>query len=357
MKHIRFAALLVVMTAAFAIAQNTNTTQTTNTSSETPVQKSDAAGKQGAVKTTEAAGDAAQKAEAGKDGPSKPEAPETSGPMPMEPAATGEPHTEMLDTANGPASRDPLLEPKPLPRADLSLIGGIARRVDVVHNRLTVEPFGGGNKYVVYFDERTRILSGGRETTVLAVHPGSRVYVDTQALGAQVFARTIQVRGSSGTAQASGQVLENLGGQVRMQDRLTGETIRFVVSDKTMVDSRDGKASASDLHTGSLIDVTFIPGAKRSEAQNIMIHASPGGTYVFAGVLTHVDLRDGILALDNQVDGNNYELYFDPLTEKSASRLVAGTPVSVTASFDGKRYKASSIKITEGSASLESGSR
>ncbi|HVJ06554.1 MAG TPA: hypothetical protein VM578_12845 [Candidatus Saccharimonadales bacterium] len=354
MKHIKFVALLVVVTATFAVAQNTR--QTTDTPPEPAVQKNDAA-KEGAGKTTETAGDTAQKAGAGKDAPPRTEIPETGAPTPMEPVGAGEPHTEMLDTANGPSSRDPLLEPKPLPRADLSLIGGIARKVDVVHNRLTVEPFGGGNKYVIYYDERTRILSGGRETTVLAVRPGSRVYVDTQALGAQVFARTIQVRGSSGPAQASGQVIENLGGQVRMQDRLSGETIRFVVSDKTLVESRDGKALASDLHAGSLIDVTFIPGAKRSEAQSILIHASPGGTYVFAGVLTHVNLRDGVLALDNQVDGNNYELYFDPVTEKSASRLVEGTPVSVTASFDGKRYRASSIKITEASASLESSDR
>jgi hypothetical protein len=62
--------------------------------------------------------------------------------------------------------------------------------------------------------------------------------------------------------------------------------------------------------------------------------------------LTHVNLRDGILALDNQNDGNNYELYFDPLSEKSVSRLVTGTPVQVTANFDGKRYRATSISIT-----------
>ena len=127
-------------------------------------------------------------------------------PATLEPAAKGEPHTEMLDTANSPEGHDPLLEPQPLPRADLSLIGGIARKVDTVHNRLLVQPFGGGNRYLIYFDERTRILSGGRETTVLAIHPGDRVYADTQALGPQVFARTIQVRAAGGPAQASGQV-------------------------------------------------------------------------------------------------------------------------------------------------------
>jgi hypothetical protein len=66
-----------------------------------------------------------------------------------------------------------------------------------------VQPFGGGNKYVIYFDERTRFLSGGRETTVLAIHPGARVYADTQAVDGRVFARTIQVRNASAASVAT----------------------------------------------------------------------------------------------------------------------------------------------------------
>jgi hypothetical protein len=269
--------------------------------------------------------------------------PEVSAPAPLEPAGKGTPHTEMLDTSK--SEHDPLLEPKPLPKADLSLIGGIARRIDVVHNRVTVQPFGGGARYMVYFDDRTRFLSNGRETTVLAIHVGDRIYVDTQALGAEVFAKTIQVRAESGAAHASGQVIEILGGQVRLEDRLSGQTVRFALTDQTKVETREGASSAAALHSGSLVDVTFTPGRK-SEAQSIMIHATPGESYVFAGTLTHVNLKDGVLALDNQVDGNNYELYFDPLEEKSVARLVAGTPVQVTANFDGKRYRATSIKVT-----------
>jgi hypothetical protein len=253
----------------------------------------------------------------------------------------------MLDIANHLAEHDPLLEPRPLPRADLSLIGGIARKVDTVHNRLLVQPFGGGSKYLIYFDERTRILSGGRETTALAIHPGDRVYADTQGLGAQVFARTLQVLPAGGPAQASGQVIEVLGGQVRLQDRLSGQAIRFAISDRTKVETHGGHASAGELHSGSLIDVTFTPGGRETEAQSITIQASPGDSYAFAGILTHVDLRDGVLALDNRTDGSNYELYFDPQGEKSVTQLVVGTPVSVTASFDGKRYRATSIRVTE----------
>lgn len=279
--------------------------------------------------------------------PARPEA------TPLEPAGSGEPHTEMLDTTDSATGHDLLLEPKPLPRASMSLIGGTVRKVDVVHNRITLQPFGGGNKYQIYFDERTRILSGGRETTVMGIHPGNRVYADTQAVGAQVFARTIQVRTVSGSAQASGQVIAVEGGEVRLQDRLSGETIRFAVSDKTKVTTRSGPAPAGKLQAGSLIEVMFTPG-RRAEAQSVMIYASPGEPYLFAGILTHVDLRDGLLALDNQVDGNNYELSFDPLGEKNVARLMVGTPIAVTANFDGKHYKVTSIKVTEQTANTDS---
>lgn len=266
-------------------------------------------------------------------------------PVVLEPAAKGEPHTEMLKDTESP--HDPLLEPKPLPEASLSLIGGIVRKLDTIHNRLTLQPFGGGDKYVIYFDERTRILSAGRETTVLAIHTGDRVYADTQALGAQVFARTLQVKTAGSPLEASGQIIEILGGQVRLEDRLSGRTIRFALSGQTKVESRGTAVPASDLHSGSLIDVTFLPGKRESEAQSITIHATPGESYVFAGTVTQVDLRDGVLAVDNKVDGNNYELYFDPQEQKSIAQLAVGAPVSVTANFDGKRYRATAVQVTE----------
>ena len=269
-----------------------------------------------------------------------------AGPAALEPQATGEPHTEMLDTSNEPAG-DPLLEPKPLPRAELALIGGIVRKVDVIHNRITLQPFGGGQKYEIYFDERSRILNAGREATVLAIHRGDRVYADTQALGAQVFARTLQVRPVGGVAQASGRVVEVAGGHVRLQDRLTGESLRFLITERTKVEAHGKAASPSELHPGSLIDVTFTSGGQRSEAQDIVIDATPGESYLFTGVLTFVDLRTGLLAVDNQVDGNDYELSFDPQRQRDIARLVVGAPVAVTASFDGKGYRATSIQVTE----------
>ncbi len=212
----------------------------------------------------------------------------TNAPTLLEPEASGEPHTEMLDPAA--MEHDPLLEPKPLPRADLSLIGGIARKVDTVRNRVTIQPFGGGNKYLIYFDDRTHILSGGRETTVLGIHPGDRIYADTQTLGAQVFARTIEVRRVGAPAQASGRVILVLGGQVRLQDRLSGETIQFAISDKTKVDLRGAPSSTAELRAGSLIDVTFVAGGRRNDARSITINAAPGESYVICGDTDHMSI-------------------------------------------------------------------
>ena len=265
---------------------------------------------------------------------------------PLEPAGKVEPHTVMLDPASV-AAHDSVLEPKPLPAAPLSLIGGIVRKVDAVHNRVTLQPFGGGDKYVVYLDERSRILNAGREATILEIHPGDRVYVDTQIVGAHVFARTLRVRNSGVAAHASGQIMEVKAGQVSLQDRLSGELIRFLISDHTKVETHGTPSAPSLLQSGSLVDVTFIPGGRRNEAQNITILATPGDSYIFAGLLTHVDLRSGVLALDNQTDGKNYELFFDPGRQGSTAGLTVGTPVAVTASFDGKSYRAIGIKITQ----------
>jgi hypothetical protein len=337
MKHIWIASILV-LSAVLALVQKTNAQESTHEAQSTKLAEGMAVSpKPGAVIHKGTGG--------------TPTAQNDPTPALIEPTASGEPHTEMLDT-NAPTEHDALLEPRPLPRADLSLIGGTVRKVDAVRNRIAVTPFGGGNTYLIYFDDRTRILSAGRETTVLAIHPGDRIYADTQLLNTQVFARTLQVRPAGGAAQASGQVVEVLAGHVRMQDRLSGEAIQFEITDQTKVEAHGKPVSAAEIHSGSLISVAFVARKKENnEAQSIKIEVAPGESFVFAGTLTNIDLRDGVLALDNQMDGNNYELYFDPRSEASLSQLVVGAPVSVTARFDGKRYRATSIKVSEPASS------
>jgi hypothetical protein len=265
--------------------------------------------------------------------------------MPLEPPPQGEPHTELLDSSAS-QGHDPLLEPRPLPRANLSLVGGTVRKLDRVRNRMIVQPFGGGKPYTIYFDERSRILQDGRESTVLALRVGERVHVETQALGAQVFARTIHVRGSYSVAQASGQVSAVNGAEVTMQDRMSGSTVSFRVGPQTRLTAHGKPAALAALTAGALIEAVIVSG-RNAQAQSIDIRAAPGESFTFVGKVTHVDLRSGVLALDDERDGNNYELVFDTKTQEEIARLTVGTPVSVTASFDGHGYDATSIRVTE----------
>src|SRR5581483_8384884 len=101
---------------------------------------------------------------------------------------------------------DPLLDPPPLPSGKVTLIGGTVKSVDMVRNRLVVQPFG-GRAMKINFDERTHIYRDGVETTQLGIHKGDRVYVDTMLDGSAVFARNIRVRSQGQPAHAEGQVV------------------------------------------------------------------------------------------------------------------------------------------------------
>src|SRR5688572_193391 len=100
---------------------------------------------------------------------------------------------------------DPLLDVPKLPEGKVSLVGGTVLKIDQIRNRLVVEPFGGGEKLKMTFDERTRVFRDGTETTQMAIHKGDRVYIDTMLDRARVFARNIRVQSQAGPADASGQ--------------------------------------------------------------------------------------------------------------------------------------------------------
>src|SRR5271165_1120133 len=153
--------------------------------------------------------------------PSQPEAasngPGTVGPD--MPAATGSatntsvaPSGAVNSTGNNATAAednpyDPLLEPPPLPKGKPTLIGGMATSVDHVRNHLTVQPFGKGAKVKVFVDERSHIYRNGVETTVLGIHKGDRVYVDTMLDRDKVFAKNVRVITETGLAEVRGQVI------------------------------------------------------------------------------------------------------------------------------------------------------
>ncbi|HET8668038.1 MAG TPA: DUF5666 domain-containing protein [Terriglobales bacterium] len=272
--------------------------------------------------------------------------------QPQASAATGQGTTSTMSQPGTPAQEgtpDPLLDVPPLPKTQVTLVGGTVTRIDRVRNRLTVEPFG-GKKMKLSFDERTHIFRDGVETTQLGIRKGDRVYVDTQLDGSRIFARNIRVESKAGPADARGQIVsfDQKRGTMVVRDDLSSQPVTFRVGSSTAV--RGKGQSFADLVPGSLVSVRFAAGAgDRGVAQEINISARPGETFTFAGKVTHLDLSSGILAVQNGTDGRTYEIRFDP-NSLNAQNLAIGSDVAITAEFDGSSYKARNITVNQAKA-------
>ena len=243
---------------------------------------------------------------------------------------------------------DPLLEPPPLPKGKPTLIGGIATSVDHVRNHLTVQPFGKGEKVKVFVDERSHIYRNGVETTVLGIHKGDRVYVDTMLDRDKVFARNVRVITETGLAEVRGQVIGSNPekGTISVRDQLSAKPVTFSVSGATKYSSSKGTATASDVQPGALINVHFSPRAdNRDVAQEVMVLAKPGDNYIFSGTVTNLDMRSSTFFVDNQADEQSYEVHFSTRVMADARSLKIGQEVTARTVFDGKKYQATNIRV------------
>ncbi|HWR36420.1 MAG TPA: hypothetical protein VN622_11180 [Clostridia bacterium] len=270
-----------------------------------------------------------------------------------QPQTSDGPQTVILPATDAPVSADPLIEAAESPKGPLTLIGGTAVKVDRVRNRLVLQPFGGGKKMRIVFDDRSHIYRDGRETTVTGIREGDRVYVDTMLVGGSIFARNLRVQTQSGPAEARGQITayNPTTGIVTMQDQLTAQSVEFVANPGMPVKASHGPATVADLRPGALVDVIFQPGRGRAGgAREISILALPGASYFFAGRVTNVDLSAGLLAIENQSDNRNYELRFDPARLGRQEILAIGAEITANATFDGRGYMAQTLSVSQPAA-------
>ncbi len=264
-----------------------------------------------------------------------------------------EPRTVLNTNSADPNANDPLLEPPPLPKTKPTLIGGTAARVDHIRNLLTIQPFGGGQKIKVFVDERSHIYRNGEETTVLGIRKGDRVYVDTMLDGSRVFAKNVRVETQTGVAEVRGQVtaVNHDKGTVTVRDELSSQPVTFAVGSSTQYSAYKGSANSNDLQPGSLVDVQFAPGKDKHDlAQEVILLAKPGDTYVFSGVVTNIDLRSSTLALENRSDDETYELHFDQSAVNDKSKLKVGSEVTAHVVFNGKQYNANDLQLQAANA-------
>ena len=243
---------------------------------------------------------------------------------------------------------DPLLEVPPLPKSKTTLIGGLATSVDHVRNHVTVQPFGGGKKVKVFLDERSHIYRNGTETTILGIHKGDRVYVDTMlADNNHILARNVRVLTDTGLAEVRGQVVSTdpQRGMINVRDQLSAKPVSFSVNSATKYSSTKGSANAGDIQPGSLIDVQFSPHHERPVAQEVTLLAKPGDNYIFSGVVTSMDMRTNSFYVDNKSDDQSYEVHFNRAAVSDMQALKVGAEVTARATFDGKQYVASNVRV------------
>jgi len=245
---------------------------------------------------------------------------------------------------------DPMFGVPKMPKGKVSLIGGVVESTDPIRQRLTLRVFGNNKKMELGYDERSHIFRDGVEASYKAVQRGDRVYVDSMLDGPKLFARNIRVVTTLRPADARGQILNYnaRSGIMTVRDDLSSAPVTFRVTKDTQVKG-SGSESAIDLVPGSLVTVHFSSDHRqRDTAQEVTVLAMPGALFTFAGKVRHLDVKTGVMAIENTTDNRTYELHFDPDTV--GDDIMVGSDVEVSAEFQGQRYKAKSIKLTGGNS-------
>jgi hypothetical protein len=224
--------------------------------------------------------------------------------------------------------------------------------IDPVHDRMTVKPFGSKEKMKVFFDDRSRIVRNGREVSPMAIKKGDRIYLDTQVdrKHGRIFARNVRVQTKRLEADAHGQVVGIRNGTVQVHDDLSGENVSFRILQGTTVVNQGRPGTLADLQPGAIVSAQFLPtGDGNNEVNHVDIIAAPGTAYTFLGKLTHLDLRNRLIGIENQSDGKIYDVAFDP-RQMPVGDLHVGEQVNVTAKFDGRTYTADAVTPATGTS-------
>ncbi len=249
-------------------------------------------------------------------------------------------------SAEGQGDRDPLLDLPPLPKKEVTLVGGVLVQVDRVRDQILVKPFGGRDMDIA-FDLRTRILRDQDAITARDLRPGSRVYVDTLFDGSRVFAKTIQVRSQSNCGDARGQVVgyDHSRGLLELREEMVATPLSIKVTPQTSIRRNEHSAAASDIPVGALVAVSFASGADgRPAACDIHVLAVPGQAVTFYGTITFLDLSSRRIAINNRSDETKYDISLGSISQAGANGVREGMTATITAIFDGQHYVAKAIE-------------
>ena len=235
----------------------------------------------------------------------------------------------------------------PLPKTPASLIGGTVRKVDPIHDRIVLRAFG-GRDFTIDFDVRTRVVRGAAPAELRDIRTGTRVYVDSIQKDGRVFAKTLHIEGTGSIlGETKGQVLSYDPNRrlLKVRDSISAQPLNLRLTPQTEIRSGDQGIKASELVTGSLVQINFQGVSDGpSVAEKINVMAQPGSAFVFTGRIAVIDLRDSHLTLYEQSGENTFEVGLRSLPPTDRLRLKQGADVVVHAEFDGTKYEATRIE-------------
>jgi hypothetical protein len=235
--------------------------------------------------------------------------------------------------------------------AKSTLIGGTIDRLDRIQDQLTVLVFGGG-KMKIMFDPRTRIYRDGYPASTSDLRRGDRVYIDTVLDRDKIFALNIRLKRSTSAGESQGVVVSYRSdrGELTMRDVLSPHSFVVQLNPSTRIANGDRPVSASELTPGTLLSVSLGPQRNgRAWVRQISVLAVPGDSFTFAGPVTSLDLRLGLLVLTSTTDHKSYEIHFDSGVLAIDDGVHPGVDVTVLTRFEGNRYVARSLTINAGS--------
>jgi len=237
---------------------------------------------------------------------------------------------------------DPLLDLPPLPRNEVTLIGGTVVRLDEIMNRMVVQPFGGKQKMNVAFDTRTHFYQDGKAITEREIKQGQRIYLDTMLNGSKVFAKTIWIQTAVESGVGQGQIIDFDDGKqvLTVRDELSSQPLKMRLSSGAVIRKGEQPASRSDLVQGALVALTFGP---QREVQQVTVLATPGTAFTFSGRVTYVDMSRKMIAIDNRSDRQKYDVSVNAIPQSVLRQVREGSEVSLSAVFDGNQYDARSL--------------
>jgi hypothetical protein len=229
------------------------------------------------------------------------------------------------------------------PGAKISLVRGVVKRMDPIHDQFVLHAFGGRDIRIA-FDPRTKLLPEKKGAQLSSLPLGTVVAVDTVIDNGKLFARSVRTSPAN-AAELNGQVVRYDAAKSRLilRDPLSTEGTSIPVTSATTITNQGQPATPQDLSPGMLVRIWFSPAY--NAASKVEIFAQRGNSFTFAGRVISVDLRSHVLSLSNDTDQSVRELSIDSLNDSTLHLLKEGANVSLQAEFDGDRYNVRSVDL------------